>query len=266
MVIWSKDRPMQLDALLTSTEMFFKNIDNIYILYNCSNDQFKQGYSKLMHKRFILNIAWFKEISFNKDIKRILKSINTEYVFGNSDDNIFIRDVDFGHLPFDYGDDIAAFSLRLGRGLSHCQPAHLDMAEPDYIFSGNKKYIKWDWVKGDKRVCYYYPHPVDSNIYKTEYLHNLIKDAEFDNPYHMELYMDNHRLDDKPYMLAFDKPRLLSIANNEIGQGGQNTAGTQSVEKLNEMYLDGWVIDPSNLYGIETNACHRIIPYKFMRG
>jgi hypothetical protein len=264
-IIWSRDRSAQLNALLMSIEKNFNFANQIYILWKATTLEYNKGYKKLFKKDFGLNYTAYQEKDFNRDIKRILKNSECEYIVGISDDCLFINKVHGNLIGID--DNSIAFSLRLGKGFNYCQPANLAMKEPKFIVSERKKdnILKWNWTEGDPRVCFYYPFACDSNIYHAEQWYDLIKGAKFNNPCQLEDYMNNHRDPEYPYMQCFEQPKLISISNNQTGQGANNTCGDQSQEFLNQKYLDGYIIDIEPFQGIEVKQCHIVQPYTFIK-
>ena len=263
MIIWTRDRAMQCDLLLRSAEKFFKSIGKIFVLYHATNMDYDQGYTRLMYTHKDKNYIFMPEANFKNDLMDILNLSETEYILGNSDDNIFIDKCDLKKykMPF----NTVAFSLRLGKGFNFCLPAKLKMDEPKY-YEDNGKIIKWEWITGDDRVCYYYPHPVDSNIYRREWWIDFIKNANFKNPCSLEVFMNDNRQYEKPFMQAFIKPKLISISANETGQGANNIHGGQGLKELNDRWLSGEIIDEKDFYGMQTRQCHVIKKYKFKRG
>ena len=94
-IIFSKDRALQLDSLLRSIKDNFKiSFESIYILFNTSDNIFANGYKILMGRNYFNNIHWIKEKYFRDDIIEIIN--------GLSDDSkvMFIVDDDIVFRPF----------------------------------------------------------------------------------------------------------------------------------------------------------------------
>jgi len=180
-------------------------------------------------------------------------------VLGNSDDNVFIDNVDGFSFP---SDKFTAVSLRLSESFNFCQPANTEMKTPKFIPQANGM-LTWDWRDCCPLGGWGYPHPVDSNIYDRQYLINLLKNGNFTNPSSMEVWMDERRDPNKPYMACFKKAKIINVANNRVTTGSNNTCGNASPDELNRLYLNNKRIKVDQFDYRITNACHIIEEYQY---
>jgi hypothetical protein len=259
-VIWSKDRPMQLDLLLRSFLKFawHKMPGTTYVLYSYSADEYGGGYN-IVKDRFssINHIVFIREEKFDRNLKSILRESTAEFVLGNSDDNVFINPL--VSPPVWEGCNVVAFSLRLHPGVTYCQPAGLCIKKP-YMYGTDVR--AWKWEACNRLGCWGYPHACDSNVYRREYWYDLIKKARFKSPAPMEIYMDEHRDGAPPYMLCFNKPVLINICNNRV-QDTVNECGSITAQRLNGLWLEGKQINLESLIGLTANQCHVIKEYDY---
>jgi len=255
-ILWTKNRSPQCDLNLRSTKKYFKNVGKIFILYQGNTEKFQKGYEKLMAKDYGFDIRYIPQDNFEIDIKTILSLSQSKYILGQSDDNVFIDNVD---LPddFELPKDTVQFSLRLGLNHTYCQTANIQMTPPHFVDVNDM--IKWDWTKaghGD----YGYPHNCDSGIYNRQYWLDLIKSAEFKNPRYLEIYMDNHRPSNKPYMMSFKNCKLLSICANTVYSEDFELPNMHiSTESMNERWLNGEQIQIPIIK--EVHQCHLPLEY-----
>lgn len=279
MVIWSKDRAMQCDALLRS--MIRNRCDyhmkSTAVLWTGSSDSFKDGYRALVERwdPFHEWISFREEGSFKKDILGILDyKFTSEYVLGNSDDNLFINPFPKKFNAKLVGDE-HAISFRLNKTVDYCQPASLNI-EPPTLYrsfwmnefgsgngvSGQDYHLFWNWKDADPHGCWGYPNPCDSNMYRRKWWIDLLKDADFKNPFTMEIYMNDHRNAARPIMKCFDKSVLVNVCNNCVQDTG-NPCGGQSQEFLNDQWLSGKQIDINPFMGMQPTQCHILKDFKF---
>ena len=272
MIISSYNRPMQLNLLLRSCQDHWPDCGEIIIIWKADNDDFKKGYGKLINK---YKGKWSSfinenEDSYKKNLLFAIRDVQNDYILMNSDDNVFINEVNFkDHESFH--NDCVAFSLRLGDNINYCLPAKLEIKKPKLYFGFEKYniikngYICWDWTKCDRRGAYGYPQPYDSNIYCKQWLIDLIKDGNFNNPWSLENWMNQHRDNSKPFMVAFKESKLISIQANTTGQNDNpNMKGNgQSLELLNKKWLDGYRIKTEGIYGMNVKQCHVFYQYEF---
>jgi hypothetical protein len=259
-IIWSKNRPAQLDCLLRSIKKYFNDVGNIFIIYTSTTSEFNSGYNKCVLKEYGLNTNFIGEKDFNSDFKDILNNkIMTKYFLGISDDNVFIHNT---NLPatFELQENEIAFSLRLSNNATFCQPRNLDQKVPIFEYKENN-IIKWNWVNEGQMSDYGYPLPIDSNIYRTDFIRNCLNNVQFNTPAEAEVYLDHHCKDySKPFMRSFTDCKLVSICANSVYQGYQNINMGISLEELNNKWLSGLQI---KLPEVNPNACHIFYTYNF---
>ena len=75
-VIFSKDRPMQLDATLSSLVLHCEDIDNLIInvLYKATSNKLKQQYKQLIS--YYKDVVFTEEIEFQNDLLNIIYSFS----------------------------------------------------------------------------------------------------------------------------------------------------------------------------------------------
>jgi hypothetical protein len=129
-LIWSKNRPAQLELLLRSQKEFVTGIETTIVIYQAQGAVFKDGYARCrgLHS----DVLWLKETNFhNQVIQCLANSLTQEYVLGNSDDNVWINELDLTPMIFEPW--VSGFSLRLNPAVSYCQPAKIGIAPPDFF-------------------------------------------------------------------------------------------------------------------------------------
>ncbi len=262
-IISSYNRPCQLDLLLRSCQDHWPECTSIIVLGKFVNDMYGQGYEKVFFEHH--DIKFYKESDYKKNLIDIISDCPDDYILMNSDDNVFINEVNFHDHTEMMLDDHVAFSLRLGENINYCLPAKLKIDIPQFQYWDYTNFISWDWTKCDRRGTYGYPQPYDSNIYRKDWLINLIKDKEFKNPFTLENVLNTNRDTSKPYMVAFKEPKLISIMANTTAQNDNpNMKGNgQGLEMLNKKWLDGWQIKTEGIYGMKTQQCHVFYQYEF---
>ena len=72
-IVFSKDRAMQLELFIRSFNKYVKDFDKyiINIIYTYSNDNFKLGYDKLIGMNYP-NVNYIKETNFRSDLIRMI--------------------------------------------------------------------------------------------------------------------------------------------------------------------------------------------------
>jgi hypothetical protein len=265
-IIFSKDRAMQLDLLLESILLNFDVEDyQINILYKASNDEFQRGYDLLINKYPQFN---FKiEESFKNDVLSL---------FNDCKYTVFFTDDDIIYKSFKLNNDelhnifmiteANCFSLRLGLNTNHCYTQQRlnklnNYNTHNFYYDVNLIEPVISWKVADGTNDYAYPMSVDGHIFKTEYIKNLCEVLEYSNPNLFEAMLSNFT---RPEMIisSYEHSKLVNSPINKVQDIFQNLSGMKyrySVEDLNEMYLDGVILNLEKINFDEINGCHQEI-------
>lgn len=109
-IIFSKDRPLQLDCLLRSIKKNLKEVNDIKVLYKT---KFVESYDKL--KKRYPDVIFIEETFFHADFIRLVKE-SSKYIGLFVDDCILFREVD--DIQDAFFDNVDIVSLRLGANIT----------------------------------------------------------------------------------------------------------------------------------------------------
>lgn len=250
-IIFSKDRACQLDFLLRSLNRHVDLSDfNIKIIYTYSDNDFENGYKKLIDKK--LNAAWVLEK--NRNFKEILTdNIKEEFIMFLVDDVSFINNFSTKLNEFEMfsqSNDIFSLSLRLSPSINFCYAYNRSSVIP------NLKNNIWDWriAKGD----WGYPASLDGNIFKTKDVIDGIKKTDFSGPNGLEgglgIFVSNTIK--KYLMICFQKQKLVNLPLNKVQTALNNKSMNISTKRLNNEYLLNKRMSFDVLKDIKNNMCH----------
>ncbi len=167
-----------------------------------------------------------KEKNLKKDI---LDFMTTEYTCFLVDDDIVFDNVN--RIP--KLNKNQTYSIRLGPNIK------------------NKKHLN-------------YPFSLDGNFFLTYNIKPLIKSIDFSNPNKLESML-HHRFS-KNWHTIYNKQRLVGICHNRVSNTSHcSFTGKYSEENLNQMFIDGQVIDFENMDFSNINNVHSEIDYKFKK-
>jgi hypothetical protein len=265
-IIFSKDRAMQLHLLLESILLNFNVEDyKLNILYKASNDEYNRGYNMIrdLYPQFLYK----REENFKSDLMSFFN--NSEYTVFLTDDDIIYQSLKLNndelHNIFMLT-EANCFSLRLGLNTVNCYT----MQRLNKLENFNKHSFFHDtdliepvisWKVKDGTNDYAYPMSVDGHIFKTEYIKNLCEVLEYSNPNLFEGFLSNFG---KPEMIisSYGHSKLVNSPINRVQDTFQNLSGMKykySVEDLNEMYLDGLILNLEKMNFNEITGCHQEI-------
>ena len=111
-IVFTKNRPLQLDAYLESLYKYFPaELIKTYVLYK--EELFSDEYNQLFQKYD--KCVVIRESDFYTDFMNVLNQVDTKYILFGIDDVVFYDSVDMDLIDrtFDeQGDDIYGFTLR----------------------------------------------------------------------------------------------------------------------------------------------------------
>jgi len=256
-VVFSKDRAMQLDLFLRSFERFVARSDcyALHVIYTCSNDFFRRGYAKLIGRNHP-NVRFHLENKFKADVLRCINPSRSHTVFF-VDDDVFKRPFDFydGQMDLMEADpDILCRSLRYHPHLTYCHPMQKAITPP--VFMEHNVFF-WKGQEGDYGD-YGYPMSLDGHIFRTKDIRELLVRFDYANPNTLESALAQSPLG-APKMVCYDDSVIVNIPMNRVQAVFDNPHGSIGVEGLNDQFLSGKMLDLEGIFGVRNTSCHQEI-------
>jgi hypothetical protein len=260
-VVFSKDRPGQLEACIRTLKMHFKEYEfakKTAIL--CStNEAFKKGYelTRNIHPEF----DYMYQTSFRQNVLDSMDDNNSYTMFLVDDilfkDNFSLNDDVFGMLK--NNDHMLAVSLRLHPKASYCYALDKNMVLPKFSRHVANKFLVWQYLGADGD--WGYGLSVDGNVYNTKYIKWRIDRIDFHNPNSLEANLNSqqHTPGIIPiYMCCYDGiSKLFNNPANRVQQQFNNRhENSLSSEAINDLYLSGYKISLENVTGINNFSVH----------
>lgn len=276
-IVCSKDRPLQLYALLESLEANSGDLfSKIKVLYKSSNPEIESGYEIVRSQFDLFSSASQLPCEFFKDGDSFKQSFEQAFDLTTPFHCLFVDDMLFFRkfpanqkyvLDAMKKPDICMFSLRLGLNTNRQKlpsgVATFDLK--DYKTDGVS--IKWDRTRIQPWFNYNYALTTDACIYRTHQIYSLIS---------RESYKNLNELESKLYTEAYKMPQMMlscqnsccvnipfnivqTTIDNEI-----NKTHTLEVEELNRRFLAGERLDWQNMDFSGVNCTHQEIEPKFV--
>jgi len=276
--VFTKNRPLQLDAYLESLYRFFAPDEiRTFIIYKV--ELFTEQYEAVFGR--FADCVVIREGDFHSDVISVIGRAETKYTLFGIDDVVFHDSValDVIDKTFDQrADDIFGFTLRL-------DPESVaragDVITPVSIAEQNV--YKLDWRQG-RTPHSRYPFELCSTFYKTEMVKRIIHDSMSQDPVAGTLFKPNSPLvkcigrvcstrallksfgyffspntleswlcrwvkkhpDDFPGFTYFQRLCASAIQVNMVNTSTKNTfcgSADHTVEALNEKYRQGYRLD-----------------------
>jgi glycosyltransferase involved in cell wall biosynthesis len=265
MLVFSKDRPLQLDGLLRSWQRHCRDAAAVpvRVLYKASSSRLLSYYRRLMAD--YPEVDFVREGDFRRDVLVLLRG--QKHVLFAVDDTVFVRDFRLadGMAILDSDPSVLGVSLRLGHNTVSSYMARQPQKLPEFdpLPGGFLKY-RWPGAEHD----FGYPLELSSSIYRAAEMRQLLEAIEFKNPNTMEdnMWHQAQRFHASHPVLACPEQSLaFSIPVNKVQEVCDNRAGASaafSADKLAGLFKSGHRMMVEALDGVVPNACHQEVEIK----
>ena len=184
-IVFTKNRPLQLDGYLTSLYRHLpEELIHTYIFYMV--ELFEQQYQRLFQKHS--GCIVIRESDFHSDFLRLLNKIDTKYILFGIDDVVHFDSVDFDVIDeaFNkYAKDIFGFSLRFSqKSIKDCGDTINEAV------AGGQTVYSLNWKQGGTPGTRY-PFELCATIYQTSLVKKIISSSQNNNPMVKRLFAPN---------------------------------------------------------------------------
>jgi len=223
-IIFSKDRPLQLDLALKSVKKNLPLAKNVQVIFTCS-EEYESSYECLVHEYHSVEfLQESKSYSFYEILRDSITLCTTPYVMFMTDDNIVYAqsrttELDLGNL---FSKDIACISLRLGVNVTH-RNGHPSSQPKFERFAG--WHLVWNRMNTLAQDYFNYPLSVDGHIFKTFTIDKIIKETEPSNPNRLEQLMQRYFFEIPAVMACELTSCVVNSPNNRVQDTIQNLHG-----------------------------------------
>jgi len=264
LIIFSKDRPLQLTAFLESLQRQVTGLASVAVLYHAKNDAFEQAYewvqSQFQDVVFLQQQRKDPRADFMQNLKKILAGGNASYMMFAVDDMIVVNPADCAlcvavmqKIP-----QVYVCSLRLGCNINHCyatnqpSPCPLTKEVAPNLMTWSLAGAAHDWG---------YPHSVDMAIYRRSLVEKFCNGCRATTPNTFEGIWSSKAIPQGALGLCYMTSRVINIPMNLVQTDwGNRYAALYSVEELLELYRTGYRIDIEELFGKTYPTVH--VPLK----
>ena len=259
---FSKDRPLQLHALLHSYFKLVANAAPLAIIYKASNETIEGFYKELADEFAGYPVSFVAEADFYKQVLSWLELQQADRVFFLTDDAIFLEEMDINDaLSFDPLNEIFAF--RLGKDLTYCFAHDRQQQLPFFetiTTDKDKTYLKWKWNDNLLSPDWSYPLSVDGHIFYRAELLAALKNINFKNPNTLEANMQvflNFFICRKG--VCYEKVKMINVPCNIVQSDFANrNTGLFTAEELIAVWAKKQKIAINDFYKVTAEeALHK---------
>jgi GT2 family glycosyltransferase len=261
-IAFSKDRPLQLDAVLRSMQHHALDAKSpaIKVLWTASNWRDWELYRRL--GRDHPGVELIEERSFKTQL--VAATLGFDYIAFLVDDSIFFRSFSVTSAVAILESDplLIGYSFRLGRNIDYCYSMNQAQTQPAWEPRPDGT-LTYRWV--GQEADFGYPIEVSSSLYRSADIQPLLERLPYRNPNSLEAALSaaaaslSARL---PMLACPENSVAFGAPVNLVQKVFANRAGAedaQSVQALSEAYRRGMRLDMDGLADFNTNSPHREI-------
>lgn len=265
-ILFSKDRAMQLDAALRS---FFRHCQDperasVSVLYKATGATSAANYDRL--KRDYPQVAFVQETAFKAQLLDLMQP--ADYLFFTVDDNLFVGRfsiAQIGRLLDTHGDAVG-FSLRMGRNTGFDYVRQRPQPLPDFQ-PVEEGVLRYDWTRS--RANFAYPLEVSSSVYRQADILPLLREARFYSPNTLEYSLAIRAKlfrETKPQLLCLETSVAFCIPVNQVQRDFRNPVSRAihyDVGELDRLFQAGKRIAVARFDGFVPGAAHQEVSFPF---
>lgn len=260
LVVFSKDRPLQLEALLRSCKKYLTGVAKTAVIYCVSTAEFDAAY-EIVKKEFP-NVNFVKQSAnpradFKPLTNTLVFGLPSPYVLFAVDDIIMTNYVDLSYCVAQLEAQRAyGFYLRLGKDITECYAERSVTGTPPLQQVATGVY-SWRFHQGSGDWAY--PHTVDMALYRKRDLKAVFKSLDFTTPNTLEGLWAS-RVTSKTMNctgLCFEQSKMVNLPLNLVQKDYPNRcASVLDVLVLLKKFQEGYRIDVDALHQLPHKAPH----------
>jgi hypothetical protein len=248
--VWfSRDRAMQLHALLESWFAQVEGCARLVVLWTASSPAHEKSYLELQDL-WGEHVEWVREQSFREDLLQLLNGDGSSHLFYMTDDAVILR-------PFALADALLespsrqVFSLCHAPDLQWCFIAQQAEKVPPLRETGGGL-LQWNWEEGEPRLDWAFPLSLDGKFFARAEMEVLLADLPFRSPNSLEAALQVFM----PLFVGregvcFPKAAMVNVPCNAVQtQYANPVTGAHSTAQLLEFWQRGMRIEWEAFIGL----------------
>lgn len=248
-VVFSKDRAVQLDAFLRSWAHHVSPLGMVHVLYLSTTARHEAAYQEVFQQHDFA--VPHPQRTFKWTLLELLPALGLVTFF--VDDQVFIR-------SWKTQEACPGLSLRLGLNITRTY-ASGDRLQPLPLWRAlNNSMVTWRWAQGS--LDWAYPLSLDGHVFDLLELRPLLEASNFRSPNTLESALQAFLpLYTQREGICYRHSRVVNVPWNRVQTDWDNRHGTEhDAEKLLTLWEGGQRIDVRSLYGVRNESVHQELP------
>lgn len=216
---FSKDRPLQLHAMLSSYFKLVTNAAPIDIIYKASTNEIEGFYQELASEFTSYPIRLIKEQNFYTQVIDWLDTVSADRIFFLTDDAVFLDEMDL-HDCLIFNPVREIFSIKHGKDLVFCFAFNKPQELPVFEIIRKEKelfLLRWKWNTKINSPDWSYPLSVDGNIFFRNEILAICRNISFMSPNslegNMQVYKDYYACNNG---ICYPKAKMINVPCNVV--------------------------------------------------
>ncbi len=265
MVVFSKDRALQLHALLGSLRECVTHPPRLRIIYAASSRGHAAAYEEMLRLDRHLDIVPVRQerqSAFRDLLIAAISEVVTSRVGFLVDDIVFKDRVDFDEYA-DFDPRTTVPSLRLGANIGYSFMQQCPQRQPAWVRTTDTR-LWWRWSEGEHD--WGHALSVDGNLYGRDEMLVLARGLEYRSPNTFENALQScsdcygNRLG-----VCYAVSKIVNLPLNRVQEDYANSSGDVHPDHLLEMWRKGYEIDFRSLRGVTNRSPHQDLEVSFVR-
>lgn len=268
-IVFSKDRALQLHALLASYNECVQPPVPVTVLYSSSNDRHQLAYDQVAELFLARPVRFVRQRSadtFGEQTLEILRHIQADKMFFLVDDNVFIDRVDITDFV-GVDTERQVVSLRLGACLSRSYVVSKSQRLPPWLPGADtdrKWQLRWRWAEG--QLEWGYPISLDGHLFGTDEVYAMARVVPFHSPNSLEANLQIfNRLFLRREGVCYINPIIVNIPCNRVQAEIPNRFGDIHQQMLLDAWHDGMCMDYRKLFGMRPESTHQDVEFSLVK-
>jgi hypothetical protein len=264
LVVYSKDRPAQLELLLRSLKRYWDGWEaiSLSVVYTYSSESFARGYER------VRSLHPEPSYACEPDYPRTFKELTLGVVDAGNELTAFLVDDDVFRRPYSLrapeiealrrDPTLSCVALRLAPGIDYTYP--LDRVTPPPPFGADRT---WRWAEGDG--YWNYPMSLDGHVFRTAEILPLLAALDYANPNSLESELASRPLT-APRGICPAEAVVVNIPANRVQDAFPNRCGDVPPGPLNARFLGGERIALAPIAAVANRGAHEEIAFAWEGG
>lgn len=259
-IIFSKDRSMQLHALLSSLIYYVRGSFSVYVLYHVDGEQEDGSYKQLINDfKEDSRVHFYKQgKSFKDDLIEIVGGLDADRIFFLVDDIVFKNTIDLKELA-NIRVNKELFSLRHGNHLDYSYVVSKKQKLPE-LKKRDEHLLTWEWSKGE--LDWAYPLSVDGHLFNATDVRFWVKNLRFFSPNSFELSLQYlKRFYIELSGVCYKSSIIFNNPCNKVQSEIANNYGKMHQDELLKLWTNGYIINFKLLEGYKNTGVHEEVTF-----